>query len=636
MKPECPPLRVSLKVKGADGRSWRRVESIYEEIPRRFSKKKFLAKGVLPSGLTPSFHTNKLFALWKKCLSSACRTELQAFSSHLVPFTFPRPGIEGRRRVAHILNPILAVRMAVVISEHWGKFRRKLSEKKNCLFETSLPIIDQEGLRYLSPALTHTKLSTVLESIHLIYPSLIKFDIQSFYPSIYTHSLEWAMVGKAAAKRKCDSCSEKQKKAYKAGQQLDSAIRNGQNKETYGLPIGPDSSFLAAELVGKSIALNLVSELKKSGLDDFFLVRHVDDFALFVTGDVQRAVGVVRRVLRAWNLLPNELKIDISENSHEGKSNWTYKLSSFSSDGEIIERSLSAWQSKIAGRNKLVYQEIDYWNLERYLSLAYDLQMSYPSKSVVTYALRRLHLNTRIRPGKSYGHGYYGRPYLMNFKPDFYPNLDMQLSSLLVAFPSYVDVIADVYLWYLTMTGSFPVFLGDAINNLILNKLDPIEHHFEVLWLLWIARYFLLPLKRDAVVLLLENVHDPIVALQLLDYVIWWQEETGISLSGQLKSFRERINDSRLSLYSAATLQEAFLREDWIFHYSLHFAPDLLLKSWAAPIDSSEPKLRPILEWMLGNDVQFFRWGRYVRPVDRYLGVSRKGRGGISARPYPF
>jgi len=76
------------------------------------------------------------------------------------------------------------------------------------------------------------------------------------------------MVGKTAAKKKLFKRSDFQgsdkdvAEAHKAGQELDNVIRRGQDKETYGIPIGPDSSYIAAELVGKSIAHDLVDELK--------------------------------------------------------------------------------------------------------------------------------------------------------------------------------------------------------------------------------------------------------------------------------------------------------------------------------------------------------------------------------------
>ena len=639
MKPECPPLHISLKIKGADGRSWRRVESVYEEIPSRFSKKKFLTKGVFPSGLSPSFHTECLPSLLGS--SSLNKREIQGLSSQLIPFSFPRPGIENRRRIAHLLNPIIAIQTALVLDEHWEIYRNKLAEKKDCLFETSIPVIDQEDLRYLRPALTHTKLSSLLENVHLRYPTLIKFDVQAFYPSIYTHSLEWAMVGKTAAKKKLSEKRDVQggdqdvAEAYKAGQELDNVIRRGQDKETYGIPIGPDSSFIAAELVGKSVAHDLVHELKKSNLNNFFLIRHVDDFALFLYENVLRAIGTVRKVLRSWNLLPNELKIEVIDALSKNKDTWVYQLSSFSSDGKISELALSEEQSSIVKRDVVTYQEIDYWNLEHYLALAFDLQKSHPTKSVITYALRRLHLNSRVKPSKSSGDGY-GRPYLMNFKDKFYPDLDLQLSALLSAFPQYVDVIADVYLWYHEIAEKTPSYLSKAIDTLIIDRLDALEHHFEILWLLWIARYFQLTLEKKSIITLLEAVQDPLTALELLAYAHFWQGKTDSSLTAELDVLHRRVSESKIGLQKAETLQEAFLREDWIFHYSLHFAPNSQFQSWAPRIDERESSLGPILRWMIENDVQFFRWDRHIHAADKLLGVSRKGRGGISARPYSF
>lgn len=93
---------------------------------------------------------------------------------------------------------------------------------------------------------------------------IFKTDIENFYPSIYTHSIPWVLVGKDKAKRN----KNKNDEYYN---QLDSLIQKCQYGETHGIPIGPFTSRLISE-----IYMCKVDE----ELTEFKYVRYVDDFEL--------------------------------------------------------------------------------------------------------------------------------------------------------------------------------------------------------------------------------------------------------------------------------------------------------------------------------------------------------------------
>src|SRR5690606_16021574 len=60
----------------------------------------------------------------------------------------------------------------------------------------------------------------------------LKTDISMFYPSIYTHAVDWAVRGKLAAKR--------DRNGPHIGAKLDKALRNSRHGQTVGLSVGPD------------------------------------------------------------------------------------------------------------------------------------------------------------------------------------------------------------------------------------------------------------------------------------------------------------------------------------------------------------------------------------------------------------
>src|SRR5690606_26294321 len=74
-------------------------------------------------------------------------------------------------------------------------------------------------------------------------------DFSRYFPTIYTHALEWAVHGKAASKAALRS----KPKRILWGSELDTYVRCMQDGQTQGLPIGPDTSYILAELLGSAI-----------------------------------------------------------------------------------------------------------------------------------------------------------------------------------------------------------------------------------------------------------------------------------------------------------------------------------------------------------------------------------------------
>src|SRR3546814_11832432 len=76
------------------------------------------------------------------------------------------------------------------------------------------------------------------------YGRYVKTDSTRVYPSIYTHSIAWAILGKAHVKASHHTTAFKGHFAN----HLDKAVGAGQEGQTIGIPIGPDTSRIIAEL----------------------------------------------------------------------------------------------------------------------------------------------------------------------------------------------------------------------------------------------------------------------------------------------------------------------------------------------------------------------------------------------------
>jgi hypothetical protein len=83
------------------------------------------------------------------------------------------------------------------------------------------------------------------------YPFVLKADIANFFHTIYSHSIPWGVLGKEHVKkvREEGSKSEKSDLEKHWSSQIDLAVQRGNSRETFGIPVGPDTSRIIAELL---------------------------------------------------------------------------------------------------------------------------------------------------------------------------------------------------------------------------------------------------------------------------------------------------------------------------------------------------------------------------------------------------
>jgi hypothetical protein len=148
---------------------------------------------------------------------------------------------------------------------------------------------------------------------------LIKADISNFFPSIYTHSIPWALVGKDKAKKTMNSKNN----WYN---QFDSYTRSLNNNETTGILIGPHTSNLLSEIILTVVDDNLNNK-------EYRFIRSIDDYECFVDNheSAENFLVDLGAELRDFNLSLNHKKTQILELPLASTSNWTRKLTGFSS-----------------------------------------------------------------------------------------------------------------------------------------------------------------------------------------------------------------------------------------------------------------------------------------------------------------
>lgn len=108
---------------------------------------------------------------------------------------------------------------------------------------------------------------------------MLQVDISKCFPSIYTHSIGWAVKNKRMAK-------EKPKGSFDAD--FDNLMQLTNYRETNGIIIGPEVSRVFAEIILQKIDLNIVQRLEEKNIfvsRDYDFRRYVDDYFVFYKSD---------------------------------------------------------------------------------------------------------------------------------------------------------------------------------------------------------------------------------------------------------------------------------------------------------------------------------------------------------------
>lgn len=141
-------------------------------------------------------------------------------------------------------------------------------------------------------------------------------DISKCFPSIYTHAVEWALVGK-------ESVKERRRKNKKNGgweEEIDKKLRCTTNNETHGILIGPHASNLISEIVLCRVDAELSEKWK--------YIRHIDDIECYVSTreDADNFIRAFDRALSKYGLSRNTSKTKILDLPRALQSSWVSKL----------------------------------------------------------------------------------------------------------------------------------------------------------------------------------------------------------------------------------------------------------------------------------------------------------------------
>lgn len=399
----------------------------------------------------------------KRRLSQAQKEELKIkakaiFSNRIkfsdcTTFTIPKVGLS--RNTIKIPNPLHQGRLSEIISANYAHISTLFDESK---ISTTKPIIDNdtgEGKR----AVKHEnygqfKELSILNSYN--YQIHLKTDISKFYSSIYTHTVPWVTFGgKEKYKKNRDLAKNDTAKVNNIyGDSIDKALTWCQNQQTMGIPIGPDTSLIVAEIIGCHLDKLFTAFLKRKRVN-WIGYRYYDDYSLHFNSelDAQTALTGLREILSSFEIRINDDKTFISKSNNELEKDWALALKSF------------------FFRPSPKDQREDIWH---FFSIAFRYAKENPKESVLKLALNKFTFVRIEKVNWSYFESLLFRLGLTE------PSALAKLSKILI---SYKDLVEKRKL---------KLFCFELINR----NFDK-ANDYELTWALWLLKEFEIQPSKD-------------------------------------------------------------------------------------------------------------------------------------------
>jgi hypothetical protein len=450
---------------------------LFKELPPPFYSLTLGSNYDLISGLT--FGTNKCieFSIPK---GQYTRRILQ----------LPHPG-NFIQIVKHICEPS---NWHILVNHFSGSAYSHSKVVENLSSGTKVLSKDNRAIRTNYEKVSDSKEKTIIESYDMLYE--LKIDIAKFYPSIYSHSLVWAILGKDRAKAlwrlKSAKTTEHDFNLYDFADKLDDFCRFAQDNQSVGIPIGPDTSHIIAEIIGTYFDKQL-----KSKFPDIKAFRYFDDYYLYVDSEerVQMALKYIQQIFAELQLSMNESKLKIQRFPFGFQEDWIKEI------------------------NDVHFNDVRSSNIKQYFSTLFDLANKYPdnSSTIFNYGLKTFEKRTTIVP------------------PETWKVFESLLLKSILVEPSILDIASRIFETYKTQISK------DKIKNVMIKILEyhsELNHHYETVWALWIFKQLNMgfPLKLSEKII---NSADNFSILLLLDINSFGQ----ISDGGLTNAMKQSITD---------------------------------------------------------------------------------------------
>lgn len=371
-----------------------------------------------------------------------------------VPLTFNGYKSEYSRRKFGIPNPYHYLKAIDTIVLN--------SKDIMCIFQSSeislscptkkIPKKDQAYSKR-SNSIADTK--NELECIYQNNQYGIELDINSFFNSIYTHSIPWAIHGKNKAKATRD------KTLY--GNVIDLNLRSMNYGQTNGILVGNAISRIISEIILCRIDVKI-----KEKFPDIKCKRYVDDYYIYLNDEtnIKSVISFIRTELGKYELALNENKIKICE-------------SPFLFGKPYIEEI----------RQSILLEPDDF------LSKLIITFNKHKDISIFRYGLQVISLH--------------------NYDKKKWPQMESKLLNLWTRFPSLSNLFVDIFMQ--NKENVHLNYLKNTLYDIIENSFI-LSNHQEMIWAVWCIKIFNLKISIECIRKIIESQNDLAIII-LLDIV---------------------------------------------------------------------------------------------------------------------
>jgi hypothetical protein len=230
------------------------------------------------------------------------------------------PRENGTRRDLALVHPRSQLNLSMILTERHQLIRQIITDMKVSRYRADADLKNFKAFKGIS----FSNLDRARAEIARRKAWILSADISRFFYTIYTHSIPWAVLGKDKVKQTLFGGKKTKKISHWTGE-IDAALQNCQSRETFGIPVGPDTSRIVAEILLSGIHSDLTfSTILKNGTG----YRLVDDFFLGFDSEreCQDALAALSNALSQFNLQLNDEKTSIRSATDIFMERWRFEL----------------------------------------------------------------------------------------------------------------------------------------------------------------------------------------------------------------------------------------------------------------------------------------------------------------------
>lgn len=234
---------------------------------------------------------------------------------------FPKTNLTDR--TFGIIDPELHSDIAYLLASNWKAILGVLFHKDNKVFSYSFPIpLNAKARGKIGQLRSGRMIYEFIEmaehdlaSVAYRYNYIVTTDIKNFYPSIYTHSIPWAIHGKGRIRKG----GNRYDYGY-FGNKLDKLFQNANDGCTNGIPIGP----VVSDLISEIVLAGVDRQFSRNYGGEAFVVRFKDDYRILARTEEEgrSAIKQLQAALKEYRLELNDEKTQCRQLPNGLFRNW--------------------------------------------------------------------------------------------------------------------------------------------------------------------------------------------------------------------------------------------------------------------------------------------------------------------------